>query len=154
MPALSSSQRGRLVRAALAEEVEDMGQLADTEQTAQPGVAGLRAALRKNAAYLAAVQTPLLDHALQLTRKQEAEAVAAALAGWGFAGRSREQLMDEALNVSSIMLCPRTLWQIPPIWGFGQHQPDPDPDHELGGTSVRLPASGLPVCAACVAAGR
>ncbi|MFT8863287.1 MAG: hypothetical protein ABF916_09900 [Acetobacter fabarum] len=117
MPALSPSQRGRLVRAALAEEVEDMGQLADTEQTAQPGVAGLRAALRKNAAYLAAVQTPLLDHALQLTRKQEAEAVAAALAGWGFAGRSREQLMDEALDVSSIMALSQNLMADSPYMG-------------------------------------
>ncbi|GAA3674574.1 MULTISPECIES: hypothetical protein [Acetobacter] len=117
MPALSPSQRGRLVRAALAGEVEDMGQLAEAEQTDQPGVAGLRAALRKNAAYLAAVQTPLLDHALELTRKLEAEAVAAALAEWGFAGRSREQWMDEALDVSSIMAFSQNLMADSPYMG-------------------------------------
>ncbi|MDE7548397.1 hypothetical protein PY793_10430 [Acetobacter fabarum] len=117
MPALSPSQRGRLVRAALAEEVEDMGQTAEAEQTGQPGVAGLRAALRKNAAYLASVQNPLLDRALLLTHKQEAEAVATALAGWGFAGLSRGQLMDEALDVSSILAFSQNLMADTPYMG-------------------------------------
>ncbi|WP_048854390.1 hypothetical protein [Acetobacter syzygii] len=102
VPAPSPSVRGRLVRAALAEEVEDMGQTEGAEPSAI-GAGGLRAALGKNAAYLAAVQQPLLAHTLQLTQKQEAEAVEAALAGWGMAALSPAQLMEEALQSSSIL---------------------------------------------------
>ncbi|MCP1243563.1 hypothetical protein GOB86_12420 [Acetobacter lambici] len=103
MPALSPSQRGRLVRAALAGEVEDMGRTDEAELPGGAGVSGLRAALRKNAAYLAAVQNPLLTHMLQLTQKQEADVLEAALAGWGSASISREQLMEDAIDVGSIL---------------------------------------------------
>ena len=103
MPALSPSVRGRLVRAALAGEVEDMGSTEEAELATGAGVGGLRAALRKNAAYLAAVQHPLLAHVLQLTQRLEAEGVEVALAGWGTAGLSREQIMEEAIGASSIL---------------------------------------------------
>lgn len=105
MPAVSPSIRGRLVRAALAEEVEDMGQTEEAGQSSRSAAraGGLRAALAKNAAYLAAVQKPLLNHVFQLTQKLEAEAMEAGLAGWGTAALSREQLMEEAIQASSIL---------------------------------------------------
>ncbi|MFT8418838.1 MAG: hypothetical protein ABF636_08430 [Acetobacter sp.] len=103
MPALNPSQRGRLVRAALAGEVEDMGRLEEAEQSGQGGVGGLRAALRRNAAYMASVQKPLLNLALQVGQKLDAEGVEAALAGWATAGHTAEQDMEDALGGSSIL---------------------------------------------------
>lgn len=115
MPALSPSQRGRMVRAALAEDVEDMGRLEEAEQSGQPGAAGLRAALRKNAAYLDAVQKPLLDHVLQISEKQEE--LEAAAAGWGAMGLSREQIMEDALGSSSILAFSQNLMADSPYMG-------------------------------------
>ncbi|WP_338333448.1 hypothetical protein [Acetobacter sp. LMG 32666] len=117
MPALSPSQRGRLVRAALAGEVEDMGRTDEAEQIGGAGAGSLRAALRKNAAYLAAVQKPLLDRVLPLTQKQEAEVLEAALAGWGSATLSREQVMEEAIEAASILAFSQNLMADSPYMG-------------------------------------
>lgn len=111
MPAVSPSIRGRLVRAALAEDVEDMGQTEEAEASGRfvAGAGGLRAVLARNAAYLASVQKPLLNHVLQLIQRQEAEAVEAGLAGWGTAQLSREQLAEEALQSSAILVSSQDL---------------------------------------------
>lgn len=112
VPALTPAQRGRLVRATLAGEVEDMGRTEELDLSGGPGAGGLRAALRRNAAYLAAVQQPLLNQMLQ-----QAEEVAPLLAGWSAATLRRGDGGEDALVGSSVLALSQNLMADSPYMG-------------------------------------
>ena len=112
MPALTPSQRGRLVRAALAGEVEDMGLTEDLALSGGGGAGALRAALRRNGAYLAAVQQPLLNRIVQ-----QAQEVDPLLAGWSVAARSRAAGEEDVLEGSSVLALSQNLMADSPYMG-------------------------------------
>lgn len=112
MPALTPSQRGRLVRAALAGEVEDMGRTEELDLSGGGGAGALRAALRRNSAYLAAVQQPLLKQIAQ-----QAQEVDPLLAGWSVAARSRAAGEEDVLEGSSVLALSQNLMADSPYMG-------------------------------------
>ncbi|MFT9087737.1 MAG: hypothetical protein ABF436_03910 [Acetobacter okinawensis] len=114
MPALTPAQRGRLVRATLAGEAEDMGRTEELDLSGGPGAGGLRAALRRNAAYLAAVQQPLLNQMLQQAQTEEAEPL---LAGWSTAALRRGDGVEEVLEGGSVLALSQNLMADSPYMG-------------------------------------
>ncbi|MFT9360832.1 hypothetical protein [Acetobacter okinawensis] len=114
MPALTPAQRGRLVRATLAGEAEDMGRTEELDLSGGPGAGGLRAALRRNAAYLAAVQQPLLNQMLQQAQTEEAEPL---LADWSAAALRRGDGVEEVLEGGSVLALSQNLMADSPYMG-------------------------------------